>query len=105
MVIGGKGAEKDVEIISLGFMRKSCKKPKDFPGSKLGASALYIDKKGIVCGGGNPRSADCFSYNHKSKDWQKSISLQTKRSFAQVRNIVIQLLKGLQTGLYKFHFF
>lgn len=84
IVVGGKGAEKSVEAVKLGFNSKKCKAMKDFPGAKQGAVALMINNKAIVCGGSSPRSKKCFSYDYKKKDWKKEMSLKRNRAFAQV---------------------
>ena len=61
MVVGGMGANHDVEIIDLSGSQKTCRKPADYP-IHWGSNGIFFNGFASVCGGGAPTNK-CYKYD------------------------------------------
>ena len=82
MIVGGYGANRDVEFIDLSEEMRACAKPSDFPGGSHGSVGIFIDNEAIVCGGDNPNK-DCYTYNPGDGTWTLSYQMGTDRMRAE----------------------
>ena len=74
MVVGGEGAEKDVEIVDLSGENRRCRKPKNY-NIDSGSTGIFFNGHASVCGGNSPRRNVCYKYDAEvSHAWYKSIN-------------------------------
>ena len=66
MVVGGYGAEYDVEVIDLGDENQNCRKPANYP-IEHASTGFFFDGQATVCGGGYPVTDSCYSFDFQVK--------------------------------------
>jgi hypothetical protein len=60
MMVGGNGANYDVELVDLSGNNISCQKPNDFPFA-YGSIGTFLQNQALVCGGYYPdHSNSCY---------------------------------------------
>lgn len=67
MVVGGNGANYDVEVIDLSGQLRTCDKPPKTPSDvALGSTGAFYDGSVIICGGyyAGINSDKCYRYDH-----------------------------------------
>ena len=85
MIVGGygfAGSLKDVETITItdgeGVTKSTCQVA-GYP-KKIAWHAGTLSSNNILVCGGYPKTNDCNTYNHQSKQWEATTKMTSKRS-------------------------
>ena len=81
MVVGGRNAEFDVEIVDL-LSDSACNlKPRDI-GLRFGSVGAFVENEAAVCEGFDLTTNACTKYNNQTDEWESSFATNVIRYHA-----------------------
>lgn len=83
LVVGGHGTRNSSEVVTMHPLKNHCVKDFNFPLS-FGPTAGILRGKPFACGGGEPVSSDCYTFNAMTLTWELTMTTLVARRSAEV---------------------